>query len=98
VPDALLLIAAAAVAAAALYLATRRPRPPAFADAREERLARRLARQVGCRVDDVLPAVRREVNLAPGQSDETLLKRATYHYQRGLPEGPCPVYRDRAPG
>ena len=69
-----------------------------FADPREERLARRLAGAVGCTPAQALPAVRREIDIAPGQSDETLLKRAVYHYRQDLPEKTCSVYRDRAPG
>jgi hypothetical protein len=74
------------------------PHTPGAADGREERLARRLALLVGCSSAQALPAVRREIEFAPGQTDETLLKRAAYHYRRDLPERSCPVYRDRAPG
>ena len=85
--------------ALARVLLSRRPQPVVeFASAREERLTRRLAQAVGCLPAEVLPAVRRELEIAPGQSDETLLKRATYHYQRGAPEKTCSVWRDRAPG
>ena len=78
------------------------PRRPAvvFADAREERLTLQLARSVGCPVEDALAAVRREVGIAPDQTDETILKRARYHHQRDCPDRPVPVYRERgrAPG
>ncbi|MBI1916644.1 MAG: hypothetical protein HYS12_18205 [Planctomycetes bacterium] len=40
----------------------------------------------------------RPVDLAPQQSDETLLKRAAYHYRQDLPETFGQVYRDAAPG
>lgn len=72
--------------------------PGTGADEREDRLARRLARAVGCSVAQALPAVRRELQIAPDQADQTLLKRAEYHYRRDLPDAPCPVFRDRAPG
>ena len=49
-------------------------------------------------VAGVLSAVRRELELAPTQSDDTLVKRAAYHYRQELPERTCQVYRDRAPG
>jgi hypothetical protein len=70
-----------------------------FADEREERLTRRLAGQVRCDLPAALPFVRRELELGPSQPDDTIIKRAAYHYTRSLPEpGPCRVYRDRAPG
>src|SRR5205823_5871873 len=93
-----LTITAAAFAAAGLYLLTRRPRPVVYANPREERLTRKLAQVVGCSLAQALPAVRREVDLAPKQSDETLLKRAAYHYRQELPETSGQVYRDKAPG
>ena len=83
---------------AARILFARRPEVLAFADDREERLTRRLSKAVGCSPEAALPAVRQEIELAPGQSDETILKRATYHYQREAPEKTCSVFRDRAPG
>jgi hypothetical protein len=91
-------LTAAAAAAAVLFLLTRRPKPLVFANPREERLTRKMARIVGCSLGQALPAVRREVDLAPSQSDETLVKRAAYHYRQELPETSCPVYRDKAPG
>jgi len=69
-----------------------------FADDREERLTHRLAEVVGCTPEEALPAVRRELEIAPGQSDETIIKRAAYHYRRAAPEKTCQVYRDRSPG
>ncbi len=68
-----------------------------FADAREEQLTRRLAARVRCALADALPAVRNEIRHGPNQTDETLLKRAEYHYRQNLPEPtPCRVYRDGA--
>ena len=32
------------------------------------------------------------------QTDDTLVKRATYHYQMNLPERTCTTYRDGAKG
>lgn len=83
-----------------LVLFARREAAPAvaFADEREERLTRRLAETLRCGLAQALPLVREELRLGPGQSDETLLKRAAYHYRRNLPEKACHVYRDRAPG
>jgi hypothetical protein len=94
-----LTLGAAAFAAVGLYLFTRRPSQPiAYADPREERLTRKLAQTVGCSLAQALPAVRREIDLAPAQSDETLLKRAAYHYRQELPEAPCRVYQDKVKG
>jgi hypothetical protein len=71
----------------------------AFANEREERLTRKLVRQLGCPLWAALEVVRKEIEIAPTQSDETILKRAAYHYRQNLPEpGQCRVYRDRAPG
>jgi hypothetical protein len=77
----------------------RREEAVAFANAREERLTRKLARQLGGPLGPALDAVRKELEIAPTQTDETILKRAEYHYRQNLPDpGPCRVYRDRAPG
>ena len=71
----------------------------AFADEREERLTRTLVGQLGCPLAAALDAVRRELNIAQQQPDETILKRAAYHYRQNLPEpGACRVYRDRTRG
>lgn len=96
----LLTVVAAALAAAGYFLFARRsaPAPPAFADPREERLARQVAGVVGCPPEAALPAVRRELELSPGQSDETLAKRAAYHYRQDLPETTCRTYHDAAAG
>jgi hypothetical protein len=84
---------------ARVALARREPPAVEFADAREERLTRRLAQVVGCSLAEALPAVQQELKIAPGQSDEILLKRAAYHYRREAPEkAPCAVYRDPARG
>ena len=94
-----LLVAAVGVVLVGLYLRPRRqPEPPVFADEREERLARAVARAVGCPPAEALPAVRREIEYSPGQSDETLVKRAAYHYRQEAPERTCSVYQDRARG
>lgn len=83
-----------------LALFLRRPRavPVAFANEREERLARRLAQMVGCGPADALPAVREELRIGESQPDDVLLQRAKYHYQQNAPEKTCGVWRDRAPG
>jgi hypothetical protein len=87
------------VATAAYLTSGRRGESVAFADEREERLTRRLAGQLGCPPGAALEAVRRELALAPTQTDDTILKRAEYHYRQNLPDpGPCRAYRDRAPG
>jgi hypothetical protein len=87
-------------AALGLYLNFGRHSPEVdFENEREERLARKLAAQLGCPLPAALAAVRKEIGYAPTQSDETILKRAAYHYLQNLPEpGPCRVYRDRAAG
>jgi hypothetical protein len=91
---------AAVLFVAGLVVWSLRPIPVAvtFTDEREERLTRRLAALVGCSLAQALPSVRREIEIAPGQSDETLLKRAAYHYRQELPEKTCSVYRDRTRG
>jgi hypothetical protein len=98
-----MVLAGAAGALIGMYLFRPRrrrpePQPPLFADDREERVAHQVARAVGCRVELALPAVRHEIDLAPHQSDDVLVKRAAYHYRQNLPEGACPVYRDRSRG
>jgi hypothetical protein len=85
----LLTVAASALAAGGWSLLVRRLKPVAYADPREERLTLALARVVGCPPREALEAVRREIDLAPGQSDETLIKRAAYHYRQDLPEKSC---------
>ena len=93
-----LLVAGVGVVLLGLYLRPRRqPEPPPFADEREERLAREVARAVGCSPAEALPAVRRELEYAPHQPDETLVKRAAYHYRQELPERTC-TYHDRVRG
>jgi hypothetical protein len=70
-----------------------------FANARERRLTLRLAAELGCSLEDVVDYVRRELELAPSLPDDTILKRAAYHYRRNLPEpGMGRAYRDRSPG
>lgn len=74
------------------------PKPPMFESEREEQLARRVAARAKAGVGDVLPAVRHEIALAPNQTDDTLVKRAIYHYQMSLPERDCGGYRDAVRG
>jgi hypothetical protein len=69
-----------------------------FDDEREERLTRRMAREVGCSLSAGLPSVRRELKLAPSLPDDTIVKRAIYHYRREMPDAPCPVFRGSRPG
>src|SRR5262249_51125106 len=83
---------------ALVLLMSRRREVIDFANDREEQLTRKLAQLVGCDLAQALPSVRKELELAPGQSDETLLKRAAYHYRRDMPEKTCSVWRDRTPG
>lgn len=93
-------IVAIVVAVAGLCLRQLRRRPVAvtFHDEREEKLAHRLARSLHCSLADAVPSIRQELHLAPSQSDETILKRAAYHYRQALPEKTCSVYRDAAKG
>ncbi len=80
------------------YWFGRRSPPVGYADEREERLTMAVARMVGCHPARALPVVRREVELAPNQTDEVLIKRAAYHYRQDQPTVTCQTYRDRAPG
>lgn len=75
-----------------------RPQPPLFESEREEQLARRVAARAKAGVSDVLPSIRHEIALAPNQTDDTLVKRALYHYQMSLPERDCGGYRDTVRG
>ena len=88
------------VACVGVFLFTRRKgaAPVEFASDREERLANAVAGKVGCSPAAALASVRQELDLAPGQSDEVLTKRAVYHYQQAIPERQCRTYRDAAPG
>lgn len=97
-PDVWVIVAAAAGIAALFALLRPRQVVLNFLDEREERLTRRLAREVGCPLAAGLPAVRRELQLAPSLSDDTILKRAVYHYRRDMPDAPCPVFRSSRPG
>ena len=76
----------------------RKAAPVSFTDEREERLTQKLADMLGCTLAEALPAMRRELQIAPNQPDDTLLKRAAYHYRRTLPDGACRVWRDRTSG
>ena len=98
-------VGVAAAVAVGLGLAVRALRPRATESAcellpegREGELAARLAGTVGCTPFEALPAVRHELDLAPGQTDDVLLKRAAYHYRMNLPERPPAAYRDRVRG
>ena len=95
-------VAGAVVAAGVGFVlgrrAVRKPQPVEVVDEREGQLAKRVAARAGCSVADALPAVRHELELAPHQTDDTLVKRATYHYQMNLPERTCTTYRDSAKG
>lgn len=71
---------------------------PFVPEGREGDLAVRLAKMVGCAPPRALAAVRHELDLAPTQSDEVILKRAAYHYRNGLPERERPAYRDAVKG
>src|SRR5438093_13399399 len=94
-----LILAGTAGAAAGFYLLTLgRPKPVAYLNAREEQLTRAMAQIVGCSLAQALPSVRKELEIAPNQSDETLVKRAAYHYRQELPAQACAVYKDKAPG
>src|SRR5262245_54629593 len=89
-----------AVIGLCLYLTLgRREVDVAFDSDRERQLTLQMAAQVGCALEVALDHVRRELNLASSQPDDTILKRAVYHYQRNLPEpGLCRTYRDRQRG
>ena len=94
----LLVIAVVAAVAGGVYLATRRSKPMVYLSPREQRLTGAMARVVGCSLAEALPAIQRELEIAPNQSDETLVKRAAYHHRQELPAATCQVYRDRAAG
>jgi hypothetical protein len=65
---------------------------------RDGDLAVQLAKIVGCTPLLALDAVRHELDLAPTQTDEVILKRAAYHYRNNLPEREQPRYRDKVRG
>ena len=48
--------------------------------------------------NDVGKRVGLELELGANHPDETILKRAKYHYQRNLPEEICNTFRDRSVG
>lgn len=104
--DLWIVVGVGAAAALGLGLAVRalRTRGPAsptcdlVPDGRDGQLAVRMARTVGCTPAEALPAVRHELDLSPGQTDDVILKRAAYHYRNALPERPRAAYRDRARG
>ena len=90
--------AVGAIVATLLLRKRKQPQPVEFVDPREERLAKRVANTVGCSLSAALPAVRQEMEYSPGQSDDTLVKRAVYHYQQNVPERTCSTWRDASPG
>jgi hypothetical protein len=82
-----------------LYFLFGRGETVVFNDEREEQLTKQLADRLGCSWGIALGFVRREIELAPKESDQTILKRAEYHYRRNLPEsGLCGTYRNRTRG
>src|SRR5262245_29367413 len=87
-----------ALAGIAFHLLFRRPRAAAFTTSRGERLARRVCEIAGCALNESQQAVQRELDIAPTQSDEVIVKRAVYHYRRDLPEPYMGGFRDTAPG
>jgi hypothetical protein len=101
-PNALVVAGMIAVVALALGLAhfvgRRRQEPVRFANEREERLTKKLAATVGCSPVQAHPWLRKELEIAPDQTDDNLLKRAAYHYRRNQPDAPCPVWRAGKPG
>ncbi len=97
----LLILAGVATAAGGLFYFRRQrsaPAPILKLDPREDRLARQLAKSVGYPIQDVLPSIRVELELASHLDDEIIFKRAKYHFQQNLPEAQCSVYRDRKVG
>jgi hypothetical protein len=80
------------------FVGRRREEPVSFASEREEQLTRKLAATLGCSPARALPWLRKELQIAPDQTDENLLKRAAYHYRRSQPDAPCPVWRAGKPG
>jgi hypothetical protein len=90
------MIAAVVVALALVHLfGRRRDEPVSFADEREETLTRQLAAMVGCSPARALPWVRKEMQIAPNQTDDNLVKRAAYQYRRSQPDATCAVWRNR---
>ncbi|CAN5454104.1 hypothetical protein BH11PLA2_BH11PLA2_31820 [soil metagenome] len=96
-------IAITAAVIGGLFLRNRKPSdqadPPIVKlNEREVRLSRQLAKTVGCTPSEALPSIQLELELGENHPDETILKRAKYHYQRSLPEKICNTYRDRSVG
>lgn len=90
------------VAVAVIGLTLRKRKPTTVrtlkVDSREDRLSRALAKTVGCTPREALPSIQLELDLGASHPDETILKRAKYHYQQNLPETICNTFRDRAVG
>ncbi|MBI2807244.1 MAG: hypothetical protein HYX68_19855 [Planctomycetes bacterium] len=96
--SALILLAVAVIGMTAWYFLPRPAQPSLFENEREERLTRAMARIVGCSLKQALPAVRKELDIAPGQTDDTLIKRAAYHYRQDQPVAECPIYPEKRRG
>ena len=80
------------------FVARRREEPVKFGSEREERLTKKLAALVGCSPAQAHPWLCKELEIAPDQTDDNLLKRAAYHYRRNQPDAACPVWRGGRPG
>jgi hypothetical protein len=90
-------ISGAVFAAGGVLLLARRSGRVAYANPREERLTRAVARRAGYSPAQALAAVRWEIEIAPQQSDDTLLKRAAYHCRPESSETSRAAYQDPAP-
>jgi hypothetical protein len=95
-----LVVVIAVIAFVSYYLhSIRRPEAAiTFENEREERLTRRMAETVCCLLTTALASIRKELCIAPDQTDETILKRALYHYRTALPEKVCSVFFDKSRG
>ena len=93
-----IVVVAAGVCLLLVHHWRRKPVALAFDDEREEKLTRRAATILHCSLADALPSIHHELRISPKQSDETILKRAAYHYRQALPEKTCSVYPDAAKG
>jgi hypothetical protein len=79
------------------FLGRRGDEPVQFANDREERLTRRVAEMLRCSLAQALPWLRKELQIAPDQTDDHLVNRAAYHYRRSQPDEPMMVWRDCGP-
>ncbi|HSQ57994.1 MAG TPA: hypothetical protein VLM40_19880 [Gemmata sp.] len=90
------LVSAVALGLGLAHFVVRRRGPRvAFANDREERLTRQFAEMVGCSLADAHPWIRKEIQIAPDQVDDKILKRAEYHYRRSQPDEPWRVWGER---